>query len=224
MSSAEKFIKFTGVRGMIARNMMGSLHNAAQLTYTTDIDARAMLAAREHFKTGDIAVGYEDMILKSVSHALQKHPEHNGTVDEKGALLSKEINLGFAVATPGGLMVPVIMATQRKSLVQISADRRALTAKAQTGKLAIKDMKEGTFTVSNLGQTRVDHFTPILNGGQIALLGVGRIRRPSDGKGAAQMGLSLTADHRVVDGWASGLFLTEIAEWLEALSAEKETI
>lgn len=217
MGHEDTFIKFAGVRGMVARNMMNSLHGTAQLTYTTDVNAAAMMAARKAYKAEDSSISYEDMILKTVADALQKHPAHNGTVDEKGATLSSAIHLAFAVASPAGLMVPVIRDVQDKSCEDISVARRVLVEKTQSNKLEIKDMKGGTFTISNLGQTRVDHFTPILNAGQIALLGIGRIRQYPADTGAPLIGLSLTVDHRVVDGWASGLFLTTIAEGLEAL-------
>ncbi|MFC3053320.1 2-oxo acid dehydrogenase subunit E2 [Kordiimonas pumila] len=220
MDADTSFIKFAGVRGMIARNMMGSLHGGAQLTYTTDVDVSALIAARAACKAAGSAISYEDMMLKVVSTALLNHPAHNGTVDETGATLSAAIHMAFAVASPTGLMVPVVRDVQAKTLVEIADARRDLVNKAQAGKLEIKDMKGGTFTLSNLGQTRVDHFTPILNAGQIALLGVGRIRQYPSGTGTPLMGLSLTADHRVVDGWASGQFLTEIAERLESFSVD----
>lgn len=218
MGNQGKFVKFSGARGVIARNMMGSLHSTAQLTYTTDVDATSLLQVRQSLKDKGRRISYEDIIMMATSDALQCHPEHNGTVSDEGALLREEIHMAFAVAARHGLMVPVVRNLQALSLCDLAAARREMVEKALAGKLTAGDMKDGTFTVSNLGQTRVDHFSPILNDGQIAILGVGRIRGDLNSVGGPLLGLSLTADHRVVDGWASGQFLTDIADRLERIN------
>ena len=219
MAGDAPFIKFAGVRGMVARNMMTSLHGSAQLTYTTDVDVAPMVAARQAYKDKGERISYEDMILKAVSEALLAFPDHNGIVEEKGAQLSNETHIAFAVASPQGLVVPVLRNVEKKTLTDIASERAVLVDKARSGALEIKDMRGGTFTISNLGQTRVDHFTPILNSGQIAILGIGRIRQYPAETGPKLMGFSLTVDHRVADGWSSGQFLTAIAEKLESITA-----
>lgn len=219
MAEQGKFVKFSGVRGVIARNMMKSLHSTAQLTYTTDVDASELVKIRQTLKEDGFKISYEDIIMMVVADALQCHPEHNGIVNDEGALLYEEIHMAFAVAAPHGLMVPVIHDLQNLSLCDVSKVRSELVDKALKGKLTAKDMSGGTFTISNLGQTRVDHFSPILNAGQIGIIGVGRIRGGPDSPDGPVLGLSLSVDHRVVDGWASGQFLTDIACRLERINA-----
>lgn len=221
---AASILKLTGFRGMIGKKMRASLETHAQLTYTTTVDATALLAARQKLKEQGSIAGIEDLLIKTVATTLQDHPEHNGWVEGQAAHLAEPVHMGIAIATPGALMVPVIRDVCDKSLEDVAQSRKELVSRAMQGKLNVKDMTGGTFTISNLGQTRVEHFTPILNTPQIAILGVGRmVDRPrisEDGKLELRkdLGLSLTADHAVVDGWPSGKFLSGLAANIESLA------
>ena len=216
-------IKLTGVRGMIAKKMRSSLQDHAQLTYIATVDARALLEARGQLKLLKSAAGLEDLLIQLVAKSLLKHPDHNGWVESKEAILFDKVDMGVAVATPGALMVPVVRDADSKSLEEIALSRKNLVARTRAGKLDVKDMTGGTFTISNLGLTRVEHFTPILNAPQIAILGIGRIvNRPcvlasGDIGSRAEMGLSLTTDHSIVDGLSSGEFLTTLANAIEKM-------
>lgn len=214
-------IRLSGVRGMIAQKMSESMSLHAQLTYMANVDMTAIMLAKDQLKQENSKVGIEDFLIGTIASVLQRHPEHNGYVNGKEVVLSKAIHIGVAVTTPKGLMVPIIRDADTKSLEDIAANRRDLVSRAQNGKLGVMDMTDGTFTISNLGLTRVENFTPILNSPQIAILGLGRIvKRPyvdenNEIKIRNEMGLSLTTDHRVVDGWPSGLFLTALAHSIE---------
>lgn len=219
----EERVRLAGLRGMIASKMVESLQTAAQLTYFATVDASAMVAKRAAFKARQLQIGYEDFLIHTLAQVLPAHRSLNGTIDGKDAILPEAIHVSVAVASPRGLVAPAIFDAQAKSLEEISAARRDLQARAAENKLQVKEMTGGTITISNLGHTRVEHFTPILNAPQIAILGIGRIApQPFAGEGSAvemrpAMGLSLTADHRLVDGDPAGRFLSAYCEALEAI-------
>lgn len=217
-------LKLTGLRGMIGKKMRASLATHAQLTYMATVDATALINARKTLKSRESIAGIEDLLIKVVAETLKNHPEHNGWVEGREAHLSDSVDMGVAVATPRALMVPVIRETERKTLEDIAASRKDLVGRARQGKLDIKDMTGGTFTISNLGLTRVELFTPILNTPQIAILGLGRIvDRPHLSENGyfvmrPEIGISLTTDHCVVDGWPSGQLLSDLASAIESLA------
>ncbi len=218
-----KTIALKGVRGAIGRKMQESLRAHAQLTYTATVDATALVSARQLLRNKGSNAGIEDLLIQAVAHVLIEHPEHNGWVEDGIAHLASSVHMGVAVATSGALMVPVVRDVNNSTLEQIANARRALVAKARAGSLGVKDMTGGTFTLSNLGQSRVEHFTPIINTPQIAILGVGCIvQRPylQSGGGLGtrpELGLSLTVDHSVVDGSPSSGLITHLVESLESL-------
>jgi pyruvate dehydrogenase E2 component (dihydrolipoamide acetyltransferase) len=224
MSQPDKIIPLKGLRGMIANNMMSSLQQSAQLSFMTDVAIDPLLNFRKFYKDKGIAIGVEDVLLKCVSQSLASFPMFNGTV-EQGEIRLKE-NQAISIATPiaGGLAAPKINNINLLSLEEISSQRRDLISRAHNNQLKPSEMTGGTFTISNLGQTRVTHFTPIVNPPQIAILGIGTIKKQLklDEKGACveynTMGLSLTCDHRAVDGKPAGDFLTHLAEVIEQLN------
>lgn len=216
-------IPLSGLRGMIASKMTKSLSTTAQLTYCAEFDAtRFIRKRREANEKSTIKIGYEDLFIQALANVLPRHTLHNGAIEANIAELSEQVHVSVAVALPAGLMAPTIFDVGSKSLPEISEARRDLVARAKSGKLTVPEMTGGTFTISNLGQTRVRYFTPILNTPQIAMLGIGTItERPVAENGnivvKPMVGLSLTTDHRVVDGEPSGRFLTDLCEHLEGL-------
>ncbi|PYE12824.1 pyruvate dehydrogenase E2 component (dihydrolipoamide acetyltransferase) [Williamsia limnetica] len=215
-------IPLTGMRGAIARNMVDSLQTMAQLTHGYEADVTALVAARAQLKaeageSGAKAPSLNDFIMKAVAVALQQHPLLNaGIADDKITLFS-EINLGVAVAVEGGLIVPVVKGADALSVGEIAGRTGALAAAARTGKLAMADMEGATFSVSTLGAYGVDFFTPVINPGNVAILGVGRAKDGFRWEGETPvktqvLTLSLTFDHRAVDG-------APAAEFLRTLSA-----
>jgi pyruvate dehydrogenase E2 component (dihydrolipoamide acetyltransferase) len=213
-------LKLTNIRRRTAERMLASLHTTAQLTLHTEVDVTKTVEKREAIKS-ERGVTYTDIMVRVVAAALKNHPVMNGVWSDDSILLPGHINIGVAVAMGEGLLVPTIRNADRKSLTQIHAEVDSLTEKARNGTLKVEELVDGTFTISNLGMYRVDTFTPILNPPQTGILGVGRIiKKPFVVNDQIEirslMGLSLTFDHRVVDGASAASFLDEIAMTLEA--------
>jgi pyruvate/2-oxoglutarate dehydrogenase complex dihydrolipoamide acyltransferase (E2) component len=208
--------KLRGMRAMIAKHMQASLQNAAQLTYHADADVSALLADRQRRKESGTSLSPEVYIIKAVSNALLVHPEFNGVSEQDHYRLIGAHNIALAVSVPGGLVTVTIRNVQDLSLEQIAEQRQDLLQRAQGGQLKPADMKDGTFTISNLGLRPIRYFTPILNAGQIAILGLGTTQQvpvfDESGHIVAQhqLPLSLTTDHRIVDGDPSGAFLAQL--------------
>lgn len=212
--------KLPMLRKIIGQHMMSSLQSTAQLSYFADADVTALLDKRQAWKAGGQNVGIEDCVIAVLSGVLRRHPQFNGVLAAGGIQLSATQNIAVALSTPTGLVTPVISGAETLSLLDIPEKRRDLVSRGLAGKLKVSEMKGGTFTLSNLGLTRVRHFTPILNAPQVALLGLGRIEQRCMPDGASVairsvMGLSLTADHQWLDGDPCGQLLTDLCESLE---------
>jgi len=204
------------MRKTIADRMLQSLHQSAQLTISSEADVTAAVELRSRLKR-DFDLSYTDLIIHAASRALLRHPRVNSRLTANGIELLTAVNVGIAVALDDGLIVPVIREASKKSLREIAAESSALSAKAHAGQLKMEDVIGGTFTISNLGTYAIDAFTPILNPGETAILGVGRIvEKPAIYAGEiarrSMMTLSLSFDHRVVDGAPAAAFLQTIVE------------
>ena len=216
-------VRIGGVRRFIADRMRESLAEAAQLSFHAEADATALLRCRAEWKAAGSPVGIEDVLIMVLARALAAQPDLNGTVEKDEILVSDAVHIAIAIAATDGLKTPVIRDAGAKSAEAIAVERRDLVARAQARKLQVSEMKGGTATISNLGMTRVQHFTPILNSGQMVLLGIGCMtpRLALDDVGAVferqMLGLSLTVDHRVVDGEPAGRLLTQICRGIETI-------
>jgi len=215
-------VPLRGVRGMIADKMLKSVTETAQLTHHAECDVSALNKRKAALAGEGVKVSIEDLLIQSVVQMLAHHPDLNGTVVDKEVHLSKAINISVAMALPGNLLVaPAIFDAQDKSLEELRDGRRDLAARAKTNKLTVTEMTGGTFSISNLGLTRVHHFTPILNAPQIAILGIGCVQdkavQTADGAISFRptAGLSLTFDHRAVDGAPAADFLTDLCRLIE---------
>ena len=226
-SASEDFRSFTevplsNVRRVIARTMHQSLSEMAQLTLNSSFDATSLLAYRASLKEKGEAMGLSkitinDMVLFAVSRVLPNFAEINANlVDDKFRMFS-HANIGMAVDTDRGLLVPVIFGAETMSLAGISAKAKTLAQSAKEGTLSPDDMSGGSFTVTNLGSLGIESFTPVINPPQTAILGVccTTNRQRSDGTVYPAMGLSLTFDHRAVDGAPAAKFLRELCSALE---------
>jgi len=226
-------IPLSQVRKIIATAMHRSLQNSAQLTHHLSANVSGMLALRRQVKNRQ-KEGYaynitlNDMVCYAVIRSLQLHPEANAHFLDHGIRQFSQINLGLAVDTDRGLMVPVLPNADRLSLPGLSEGLKELAEKAKQGSISpdLLVPDAASFTVSNLGNYGVEMFTPVINLPQVAILGVNTIiQRPAampDGNLGFQpfMGLSLTYDHRAVDGGPATLFLAEIKKQMESLSAD----
>lgn len=213
-------IPLSGARGTIARRMHDSLHSMAQLTLHTEADVTELVALRESLKA-HTPLTYTDLIVRACALALRQHPRLNATLEGETIRLLSQINIGLAVALDDGLIVPVIPAADQKSLADLAQLRTRLAERARAGQLVKEEISGGTFTVTNLGSYDIDAFTPIINPPEAAILGVGRIVEKVviyQGKIAqrAMITLSLTFDHRLVDGAPAAAFLQMIKRLLEA--------
>jgi pyruvate dehydrogenase E2 component (dihydrolipoamide acetyltransferase) len=186
-----------------------------------EVNASRLMAWRELIqKRSSTKVTYTDLLVKIVAAALREHPRLNTSWQQGGIIQHPEIHIGLAVATQEGLVVPVIHQADTLSMQEIAQVRSDLAAKAQSGKLRLQDISDGTFTISNLGMYGVDAFNAVINSPQAAILAVGRIAErvvPVHGQPAVQpmMTLTLSCDHRAADGLRGAQFLDTVATLIE---------
>ena len=215
----------SNMRTIIAAKMLASLRNTAQLTHTASFDAANILACRGRLK-GDphmAGVTLGDMILYAVSRTLPDFPALNAHLLDGTLRTFKEVNLAVAVDTERGLMAPVILGASGLTLLELSAQGKALAEQCRAGSVNPDLLTGGSFTVSNLGQYGTESFTPILNAPQTGILGVNTIQqrvKVADGCIGAYpaMTLSLTYDHRALDGAPASRFLQTLCKILEDFS------
>ena len=210
------------IRELIANRLWQSQNETAAVTLTTEADATGLVDLRAGFKAsqGTDAPTYSHMIAKLTALALGEHPALNASWQNGAPHQYESVHLGLAVDTEGGLLVPVIRDADSKSLAQIATEARALALKARRHTLGPDALQGGTFTISNLGMYGIDAFTPIINLPQAAILGLGRIvEKPAVFQGQvvprALMALSLTFDHRILDGGPAARFLDRVRTFIE---------
>lgn len=212
-------VPLTGMRGAIARNMEQGWR-VPRVAQSVEVDVTALQALRAAAPDAE-RVSLTAYVLRAVALCLRDHPRLNARMREKDIELLDDINLGLAVSLDDGLMVPVLRNADRKSAAELGSEARALAEGARAGTLSAGSYQRGTFTVTNLGNTAIDSFTPIINSPQVAILGVTRVASRPVARGnevavAPMMGLHLVFDHRAVDGFPAALFLTDLKRRLEA--------
>jgi len=214
---ASERIPLAGLRRSLADRLRTTLSIAASTTLTREVNADVLVAARPRLSPNlGGAPSYHAHPIKHFAAALHERPELNATIESDSIVRFKEINVGFAVAAPSGLIVPVIRNADSASFHEIVGAVQDLADRALSGRLQPGHLEGGTATISNLGVHGIDAFTPILNGSQAAILGIGRIaERPVVRNGHLAVGhtcvLSLTFDHRVTDGAPAALLLDAVA-------------
>jgi len=217
-------IPMKGMRGTIAARMQQSLTEMAQLTHGFEVSMDAVVALRTEMKDQYSALGVpvpslNDFIVRAAALALRQHPILNATIVDREIHLLGRIHMGLAVSVPGGLMVPVIRDADRLSLPALAATTRDLADRCRNGSIGLDELEGGTFAVTSLGTYGVDMFTPVVNPGNVGILGVGRLRDSGKWEGDAWvrtqvLTLSLTFDHRAVDGAPAAEYLQTMAELL----------
>ena len=228
--SADGVVPLTGIRGAVATRMLQSIQTTAQVTLTTEaIVTEAMQLrrglSRHHAEEAGGSIGPLPVVVKATAEALKRHPRMNA-IETTGAdgtaqvQMLSEINIGLAVALDEGLVTPVIRGADGKSLAQLAAENRDLAARTREGRTRPEEITGGTFTITNLGANEIDGFTPIINPPQVGILGVGRVvEKPVIANGEIAKGetmyLSLTFDHRVIDGAPAAAFLQTVKSLLE---------
>ncbi len=213
-------IPLTGLRGLIAERMAASHSQTAPVTLTAEADASALVELRRQLAADGVQAAYNDLLLYVLARALREHPRLNASLDGDTIRVWRRIDIGLAVDTDRGLLAPVVRDVGSKGVAQLAADAAALVERARTGKCAPDELRGGTFTLTNLGMFGIDAFTPLINQPECAILGVGRIKpRPvvvGDQIVARQtVWLSLTFDHRLVDGGPAARFLQRVVQLVE---------
>ncbi len=223
-SVESQMIELSGIRKIIADRMTMSLQTNASVTLHTEVDATTLVELRglfnDELQNRDISLTYTDLIVKIVASALREHPRLNATLTDEGIHLLADINIGVAVALEEGLVVPVIRNVDKIGLAAISEQVKNLAEKARNNQLTPGELQGSTFTLTNLGNYGVDAFTPIINPPECAILGVGRIiKKPivynDEIAIRSMLTLSLTFDHRVVDGAPAALFLQTLSRYID---------
>lgn len=218
-------VKLTNMRKIIGKAMHESLSNSAQLTHQSSFDAKQIMdfrktikSKKESLKLNNITIN--DMIVYAVSRVLRNHPDVNAHLVDDSIRQFKSANIGVAVDTDRGLLVPTLFGANYMSLNTLSTNTKSIIEQARTGQISPDLLTGGTFTITNLGTLGVEAFTPVINPPQTAILGVCAMttRLKPDGTPYQAMGLSLTFDHRAIDGAPAARFLKDLCSYLENFS------
>jgi pyruvate dehydrogenase E2 component (dihydrolipoamide acetyltransferase) len=216
-------VELTSIRKTIARRLTEAWQ-APVFQLTATADASALSATRERLvqllQEGETKPTVNDVLTRLVASALMRHRPVNAHFVEGRILRHPTANVGIAVATPNGLVVPVVRSAERKSVQEIADVRADLVSRARDGKLQLADLEDGTFTVSNLGMYGIEQFIAVLNPPQVAILAVGSIEeRPRAVEGRLELvpslTLTLTCDHRAIDGSEGAEFLRTVKQFVE---------
>ena len=216
--------RLTSMRATIARRLGESKQTIPHYRVSIDLDADALLARRRALADTGVRVSVNDLLLEAVARALVRHPRVNAQFDGNEVLEFGQADVAVAVATDSGLITPVIRAADGKPVERLAAESRDLAARARAGKLTREEITGGTFTVSNLGMYGIKSFDAIINPPQVAILAVGAAEpRPVVRDGALAVGtrmtVTLSSDHRVVDGAAAAAFLATLAALVRGATA-----
>lgn len=226
LHTREKVIPWKGMRKVIADRMTKSKREIPHVTLNATFDAQELIKLRQELlplveSANGRRISYNEIIIKAMTIALKQHPRLNAHALDDGIHEIKEINVGLAVSIEDGLLVPVIKSANQKGLAEITSDSKELIEKARTGKLASEEMTGGTITLSSLGKSRVENFNPVINQPEVAILGIGAINEVLDLNEDGTifkkptMTLSLSFDHRAVDGTPAAAFLNTLIDILE---------
>ncbi len=213
------------IRKTIAKNMIRSKQNAAHMSVMDEVEVSELVAARAklnaRLEKDGVRISYLPFVIKAVGIALKHHPIMNAELDLEGerVIYKNYINIGIAVDTEEGLVVPVIKDADKKSLIQLATELSEISSKSQERKLTLNDMKDGTFSITSYGSIGGYFAVPVINYPQAAILGIGKlVEKPVVKDGAVVVGkilpISMSVDHRLVDGGIVARFLNEVLEYL----------
>ncbi|HBD64394.1 MAG TPA: hypothetical protein DC038_08165 [Clostridiales bacterium] len=222
-ATADVVKPLSNMRKVIGKRMQASKQIAPHVTLTTEVNVDKTVALRSKLNASnaDVRFSYTDILVKMAAVALRNHPIVNSSITEDSIILHDRVNIGVAVALEEGLIVPVVKDADRKGLKAINTETKELIGKSKNNTLSPDEMSGATFTISNLGGYDIDGFNPVINLPESAILGVGRIvRKPVVNKNdeivpASMMVLSLSFDHRVMDGATAAKFLKDLKGYME---------
>jgi pyruvate dehydrogenase E2 component (dihydrolipoamide acetyltransferase) len=212
------------MRQSIARRMSEAFREIPHFSVTAEIDmseAVRLKAALDRDGTFDVPVTYTHMVLKATARALTRHPRLNASYRDDALEVHADVNLGIAVSVEDGLIVPVLRHADARSLADIAAETRRLVGLTKQGRFAMEDLSGATFTVSNMGMLDIEAFTAVINPPQAAILAVGTIKPRAVVRNgalavASTMFVTVSCDHRIIDGVVAGRFLEELKTLLES--------
>jgi len=219
-----RLVPLSRKRRLTAERMALSARSVARLVLNMEVDVAELVRLRgrlqPEYQAQGIRLSYDAILTKAVGTALAEHPYLNARWTEQGIYLTEPVNVGVAVALEDGLVVPVIHEANRKTLAETAAELNRLLEKARQDRLTMDEITGGTFTITNLGMFGVDSFIPIVNPPETAILGVGRIAEKPVGRDGQivlrpTMALTLSVDHRVVDGAPAARFMQRVKQLLE---------
>jgi pyruvate dehydrogenase E2 component (dihydrolipoamide acetyltransferase) len=230
-SATEETVALSGIRKRTAERMAESFQTIPHFYLTMEVLADRLVTLREALlgpvqEQGGVRLSYTDLLVKGLAWALRQHPEVNSAWEEGGIRRNRDVNIGIAVATRDGLVVPVIHHADTLTIAAIARQRKALVEAGQSRKLSLDLLVGGTFTLTNLGAYGVDTFAPIINPPQAAILAAGRLTERAvavGGKLALRptVFLTLAADHRILDGHEAATFLSDIRKWVESAELDR---
>ncbi|TQR18769.1 dihydrolipoamide acetyltransferase family protein [Psychrobacillus soli] len=225
MVLADKRMPFKGMRKVIADRISASAYTAPHVTLLSEIDMTNCVALRQDLlpiieKVEGLRISFNEILIKATAFALKQNPNINISLEGQEIVYHSHVNIGMAVAVPDGLVVPVLRNVDQKGLAAITSEAKGIGKQARDGKLSPDDMQGSTFTISNLGMYAIDGFTPIINSPNAAILGIGRIQKKTvvvndELAIRSMMNLSLSFDHRIIDGAPAAAFLTDLKDVLE---------
>jgi pyruvate/2-oxoglutarate dehydrogenase complex dihydrolipoamide acyltransferase (E2) component len=217
-------VPLRGVRGAMAKKLHQSLQNSAQLTLHAEANISPLLYLKRQLSEQGENLSIQDLLHYVVITTLKKHMDLNAKVEDKNIVYHRDINLSFALSLDENILVtPTIFSAQNLTPTELQQARQIASKKAKNNELKPNDYMGGTITVTNLGLTRVKHFTPILNAPQIAIVGLGatteciKPNKKGEFEAVKMMGLSLTIDHRAIDGSPAANFLSDICTHIEEI-------
>jgi pyruvate dehydrogenase E2 component (dihydrolipoamide acetyltransferase) len=219
-------VPLSAMRRTVARRLVESMQSTPHFYLTATVDAEALLDLRAELnrqlagRGDDLKVSVNDLVVKACAGLLRTNPDLNVSWGGDKLLRHRRVHVGIAVAVEGGLVVPVMRDADTKPLTQVAREARELAGKARAGKLAAQDLTGGTFTVSNLGMYGIDRFTAVINPPEAAILAVGAaVAEPAGVNGGVEvrrrMRLTLSIDHRALDGATGARFLGQLKQVLE---------
>lgn len=218
----EKVVSMSQIRKIISKRMSESWNTCPAVTYDIRVDLSNMSKIRDEYREKNIKVSYTDVLIYMLAQTLGQFPLLNSSVDGENIILKENINIGVAVATDAGLLVPVIQDTDKKNIEEISSQLKQISSKAKDGSLSPDYLTGGTFTITNIGMYGVESFSPIINLPEVAILGIGAIKKEiveveNGFVFKPFMKLCLSADHRVIDGAVAAQFLSQLKSNIENL-------
>ena len=217
---ASETIPHSNMRRTIAKRLKASYLDAPTFFLTATLECDALVGFRSQLKAAGVKVSYNDIVIKAVARALREFPAVNASWSEDAITRHGAVDIGMAVALEGGLITPVIRSADTLGLAAIAASTRELAGRAREGKLKPHEYQNSTFTISNLGMMQIEHFTAIINAPDSAILAVGSLQQvPVVVDGALSMGwrmkVTMTCDHRVIDGALGASFLQAVRKYIE---------